>query len=211
MIRHAEQAQGLSEEASGLLLMQRIADKDRKAFEVLYFDYSPRIGKFLMKMLKNRDMVDEAVNDVMLAVWQQAERYDPEQGKLSTWLFGIAHNKGLKLLEKQRRFKREESFASQQPNDAYHGHEAIDNVEGLDNPEQTVMGWQIGDNLLWAMDLLSIEHRVVIELAINGQCSYQEIALITDCPVNTVKTRMFHARKKLAEWLAKKGHTLDDS
>ncbi|MFZ2451060.1 MAG: sigma-70 family RNA polymerase sigma factor [Methylovulum miyakonense] len=217
MIRNAEQTQGLSGianegEDQGILLMRRIAAQDRKAFEVLYFEYSPRIGRFLMKLLKSRELADEAVNDVMLAVWQNAGRYDPGQGKLSTWLFGIAHNKGLKLLERQRRYQREETIDGLSASYPLNGHEASGADAypmGSDNPERTVMGWEMGDHLLWAMELLSVEHRAVIELAINERCSYQEIALITDCPVNTVKTRMFHARKKLAELLAKKGYALD--
>ncbi|MDD2724884.1 MAG: sigma-70 family RNA polymerase sigma factor [Methylovulum sp.] len=213
MIRHAEQTQGLNEiaqesEKQGLLLMGKIANQDRKAFEDLYFGYTPRIGRFLMKLLKKRELVDEAVNDVMLAVWQQAGRYDPAQGKLSTWLFGIAHNKGLKLLERQRRHQCEETFLSQSsPSENGQEPSGVDaEWIGSDNPERTVMGWEMGEHLLWAMELLSLEHRTVIELAINEQCSYQEIALITDCPVNTVKTRMFHARKKLAELLASKDY-----
>jgi len=215
MIRHAEQAQGLSEiaqeiEKQGLILMCRIANQDRKAFEDLYFGYTPKIGKFLMSFLRNKELVDEAVNDVMLAVWQQAGRYDPAQGKLSTWLFGIAHNKGLKLLEKQRRHHREEIVSAPTSPHSENGQAAFgcDDAEwvGSDDPERTVLGWEMGEHLLWAMELLSLEHQAVIELAINQNCSYQEIALITDCPVNTVKTRMFHARKRLAELLASKGY-----
>ena len=76
-----------------------------------------------------------------------------------------------------------------------------------DNPEQTVLGWEIGDHLLWALRQLTVEHRSVIELTFTEHCSYQEIAVITGCPVNTVKTRMFHARKKLAGLLALRGYS----
>jgi RNA polymerase sigma-70 factor (ECF subfamily) len=216
MIRDTEQTQDLSKmahetERQNFVLLQRIANQDRKAFETLYFDYSPRIGKFLMKLLKNRDLVDEAVNDVMLAVWQNAGRYDPGQGKLSTWLFGIAHNKSLKILERQRRYQREEPLESQLPSVTEYGQEEFSLPESMavDTPERTVLGWEIGDNLLWAMEQLSVDHRAVIELAINERCSYQEIALITGCPVNTVKTRMFHARKHLMELLARRGFAVD--
>lgn len=214
MIRDTEQTQDLSKmayetERHNFVLLQRIANQDRKAFETLYFDYSPRIGKFLMKLLKNRDLVDEAVNDVMLAVWQNAGRYDPGQGKLSTWLFGIAHNKSLKILERQRRYQREEPLETQLHVTEY-GQEEFSFPESMavDTPERTVLGWEIGDHLLWAMEQLSVDHRAVIELAINERCSYQEIALITGCPVNTVKTRMFHARKHLMELLARRGYVV---
>ena len=73
------------------------------------------------------------------------------------------------------------------------------------------MGWELGDNLLWALDLLSAEQRMVLELTFVEGYSYQEIADITACPVNTVKTRVFHARKKLAELLAKRGYVFKSS
>jgi Sigma-70 region 2 len=79
-------------------LMRAVANKDRRAFESLYYAYAPRLGRFLVRILKRRDLVDEVLNDVMLVVWQSAERYDPERSRLSTWLFGIAHNKALKAL-----------------------------------------------------------------------------------------------------------------
>lgn len=60
------------DETQGIALIKRIAAKDRKAFEEFYYLYAEGFGKFLMKMLKQKDWVDEAVNDVMLTVWQQA-------------------------------------------------------------------------------------------------------------------------------------------
>ncbi len=215
MTRIAEQTQNLSNKAPGtenedLLLMRRIAGKDRKAFEELYYRYAPRTGKYLMKLLYCRELVDEAMNDVMLAVWQNAERFDPDLGRLSTWLFGIAHNKGLKLLERQRRHRIEDALeagTSRIVENEQDESAVFPELSDSDNPEQTVLGWEIGDLLLWALEQLTAEHRAVVELTFAEHCSYQEIAVITGCPVNTVKTRMFHARKKLAELLALRGYS----
>lgn len=202
------------DDAIGIALLQRIAAKDRKAFEEFYYLYAEGFGLFLMKLLKNRDWVDEAVNDVMLAVWQLAERYDPERGRLSTWLFGIAHNKGLKVLERVGRH-REESLDERgeaiDPDDE-EAFEAGDLFAGSSvGPERVVMGWELGDALGWAYSRLSIDHRAVLELCFAEERSYQEMAEILDCPLNTVKTRMFHARKRLAELLARKGFSLKEN
>ncbi|MFZ2169106.1 MAG: sigma-70 family RNA polymerase sigma factor [Methylococcaceae bacterium] len=201
------------DETRGIALLKRIAAKDRKAFEEFYYLYAERFGRFLMKILKQQDWVDEAVNDMMLTVWQLAGRYDPERGRLSTWLFGIAHNKGLKVLERTGRH-REESL------DDYLG-----KIDGEDEttsaafetatpsasgPEHVVMGWELGDAMSWAFSKLSADHLVVIELCFREDCSYQEIADILDCPLNTVKTRLFHARKHLAKLLACKGFSLPE-
>lgn len=201
------------EEVDEGLLMRKIAGQDRKAFADLYYGYTPRMGNFLLRLLKKPELVDEAINDVMLTVWQNAGRFDPNQAKLSTWLFGIAHNKALKLLERQRRHQHED-YVEPELSDAVEN--AADEVATAwvqaapDNPERTVMGWQLGDALLWALEQMTPDHRIVLELAFSEHCAYQDIADIIGCPVNTVKTRMFHARKKLADLLAKRGYSIND-
>lgn len=190
-----------------LELMRAVASQDRNAFKILYERYAPRLGSYLLKLLKRPELVDEAVNDVMLAVWQNADRFDPAQGRLLTWLFGIAHHKGLKALRRVGRSRSEVSFNALSPpgNDLEEPKEALLAVEPH-HPECTVMGWELGRALAWALDRLSPEHRAVIELTFGEERSYLEIAGIMGCPVNTVKTRMFHARKKLAHLLAQCGH-----
>ncbi|MEH6874880.1 MAG: sigma-70 family RNA polymerase sigma factor [Candidatus Competibacter sp.] len=192
-----------------LELMRAVASQNRNAFKTLYERYAPRLGSYLLKLLKQPERVDEAVNDVMLAVWQNADRFDPAQGRLLTWLFGIAHHKGLKALRHAGRSRAEVSFNALSPpdNDREEPKEALLAVEPHHHhPECTVMGWELGRALTWALDRLSPEHRAVIELTFGEERSYLEIAGIMDCPVNTVKTRMFHARKKLAHLLAQCGH-----
>ncbi|MGR9087468.1 MAG: RNA polymerase sigma factor [Gammaproteobacteria bacterium] len=198
-------------ESDEILLMRRIAGKDRQALESLYYDYAPRIGSFLIKMLKSRELVDEGVNEVMVTVWQNAERFDPAQGKLLTWLFGIARNKALKLLEKQRKTWCEQTLdpeTSDQIEFEAEEQTLTDEQVDPDNPERTVIGWELGSVLLWAMEQLTPEHRMVLELTFSEQLPYQDVAAITGCPVNTVKTRVFHARKKLAGLLASRGYPI---
>jgi len=194
--------------STDLDLIRAVARKDRQAFKQLYDRYAPRIGSYLLKLLKRPELVDEAVNDTMLAVWQSADRFDPAAGQLLTWLFGIAHHKGLKTLRRIRKFRADQSIDTLPP-------AALDEVEDQEDapqaaaphgPEQTVMGWELGGILKWALDQLSPEHRGVIELTFGEERSYPEIAEIVGCPLNTVKTRMFHARKKLAQLLAQRGY-----
>lgn len=197
----------------GVALLKRIAMKDRKAFEEFYYLYAENFGRFLMKILHNPEWVDEAVNDVMLTIWQSADRYDPERGKLSTWLFGIAHNKGLKLLERNGRHREEalEDYELELDSDEELTHDAygVDTASSSE-PERVVMGWELGDAMSWAFSKLSPDHQAVIELCFTEDFSYQEIAEIMECPINTVKTRLFHARKRLADMLARKGFALSD-
>ena len=197
-----------------MALLQRIAAKDRKAFEEFYYLYTESFGRFLLKMLKQPEWVDEVVNDVMLAVWQTADRYDPEKGRLSTWLFGIAHNKGLKLLERNGRYREEslDDYQITKEGDEENADGTYDSASpSSSNPERVAMGWELGDAMSWAFAKLSPDHQAVIELCFTEDFTYQEIAEIMDCPINTVKTRLFHARKRLAELLGRKGFSLSEN
>jgi len=170
-------------EVSDSELMHAVASQDRNAFKTFYERYAPRLGSYLLKLLKRPELVDEAVNDVMLAVWQNADRFDPAQGRVLTWLFGIAHHKGLKALRRAGRSRAEVSFNAGSPpdNDMEEPKEALLAVEPH-HPECTVMGWELGRALTWALDRLSPEHRAVIELTFGEERSYLEIAGITAIP-----------------------------
>lgn len=186
-------------------LMRAVANKDRRAFEQIYYLYSPRLGRYLMRLLKRHELVDEVLNDVMLVVWQSADRFDPALSQLSTWLFGIAHNKALKASSRAARHSSDVSINARESDDFAEVVDADDPANHVDpaNPEQTLIGRELGRALQWAVDSLSPEHRAVVELAFAEDYSYQDIATTLDCPVNTVKSRMFYARKHLAESLAR--------
>jgi RNA polymerase sigma-70 factor (ECF subfamily) len=196
-LRGGAAASNNAAESDDLELIRSVAQGDRRGFETLYYRYAPRLGRYLFRLLRKREAVEEAINDVMMVVWQSAARFEATS-RLSTWLFGIAHNKALKVLA------RSSARAREVPLD-------IDDADENDGPadpvtpEWTLIGRELGQALASALNALSAEHRAVIELAFCEDRSYQEIASITGCPVNTVKTRMFHARKRLAELLAARG------
>ena len=191
---HALPRSGTPEEE--LALIRKTARGDRAAFKALYDRYAPRLGRYVLRLLNRREMVGEVVNDVMLVAWQSAARFDPRASRLSSWLFGIAHNKALKALE--RMGARKEDLLGE---DGVEDFAARDDLAQVRTPEEVAIGRQAGAALTSALEGLSPAHRSVIELAFAEDCSYQEIAEITGCPLNTVKTRMFHARKQLARLL----------
>jgi RNA polymerase sigma-70 factor (ECF subfamily) len=176
-----------------LRLVKRIAAKDQRALEVIYYRYAPRLGHFLARFLSDPELIAETINDTMLALWRQAPGYDPERARLSTWLFSIAHNY-LRRAALRRDTERQTLDAGEDGDD--------DLPDYSTDPERTASGWEIGDALASALQELSPEHRVVIELTFGEGLSYKEIAALTDCPENTVKTRMWHARRRLAKSLS---------
>lgn len=196
-------------EKRGIALIERIALKDRKAFEEFYYLFANALGGYLIKMLNHHDWADECVNDVMLTIWQSAERFDAKRGKLTTWLFGIAHNKGLKTLERVgRHAKREVPDEWVDAANKEDDNDFRETPTAKANPERELISGELGEALTWALSVLSLEHRCVIELCFKNGFSYQEIAEIMACPENTVKTRMFHARKRLAELFEQRGYSL---
>jgi RNA polymerase sigma factor (sigma-70 family) len=168
-------------------LMGRIARRDRRAFEELYRLYNRRLSRFILNMVHRPHLVEEVLNDTMLVVWRKAETFDGES-KLSTWIFAIAYRRALSALR-----------GLKEPVEDKNAEHRESLEEG---PELQLGRRQIHDLLLTAMSQLSADHRAVVDLTYFHEMDYREIAQIMACPVDTVKTRMFHARRHLKRVLA---------
>lgn len=175
-------------------LMARIARRDTRAFERLYQVYHPRLTRFLTAMTRRPPLVEEVLNDTMMLVWNRPERFNGAS-RLSTWIFAIAYRTTLSALRRQDQ-PIEDERADQRA--------AVDR-----DPEEDLGDRQVQALLRGALDELSPDHRAVVDLTYFHDMGYREIAEIMDCPVDTVKTRMFHARRhlkrilsgQLADWL----------
>lgn len=168
-----------------------IARGDKQAFTELYAAYRKRLFGYVLRSVGDIQRAEDLVHDVLLEIWKGAHRFR-HRSKVSTWIFGIAHYKVLNSLRKKEMPRDPVEELSQAPSDD-------------PNPEETSAGVELQDRLRRAITQLSLEHRQVIELAFFQGLSYQEIARIAGCPANTVKTRMFHAKKKLLPLLAELG------
>lgn len=183
-----------------LSLLRRVAARDRKAFEALYALYYRRLFAYLLKLTRRAELVEEIVNDVMFAVWTGAARFDG-RSRPSTWIFGIAFHKAMKALARQ------EPRHAGEP-DRHLRRTAEPMAEGAeDEPEALLTRRELAGTLGRALGALSPEQRAVVELTYYYEMSYPEIAQVMGCPVNTVKTRMFHARRRLRELLPGLGVT----
>ena len=173
------------ESADEVALLRRVAAGDRLAFETLYRGYFPRLTRFLERVIRRPHTVEEVLNDAMLVVWRKADTFNG-QSKVSTWIFSIAYRKALKAVKKfdEPVESDDQEFESTQP-----------------GPETLLMHRQRCALVMGQIGRMSAEHRAVIELTYYHGCAYKEIAQIMDCPVDTVKTRMFHARRRLRQFL----------
>jgi RNA polymerase sigma-70 factor (ECF subfamily) len=168
-------------------LIDRIRMRDLRAFESLYRRYHPRLSRFLTHLLRRPHLVEEVLNDTMMVVWNRPHSYNGAS-RLSTWIFAIAYRKALKAL---RRY-----------DDPLEDLQTESRASGEPGPEIQLGRRQTREALLGAMSELSPDHRAVVDLTYFHEMGYREIAEVMDCPVDTVKTRMFYARRHLKRVLA---------
>lgn len=169
------------QDTEDLVLLELIAADDRDALTELYARYHPRLFKFVYRLTRSHAVSDELVNDIMLAIWRGAGSFRGNS-KPSTWIFGIAYRQALKRLSRKSLSIRD-------------GLE----VDRLPHPETG--SFEREDWVRRGLDTLPPTQRLAVELVFYLGLSYEEVASVTDCPVNTVKTRMFHARRKLRDQL----------
>lgn len=173
------------EDADERRLLARIANsQDMQALEQLYMLYVPRLSQFLQRLTSDPQNIEEVCNDVMMVVWRQAKQFNG-RSKVSTWVFSIAYRICIKVLRK----------SSWRPEIGGEAFEKLSNTW----VDETDITDDSKDLITLALTQLSPKHRMVVELSYFLDRSYEEIAEITNCPVNTVKTRMFHARRQLRD------------
>jgi RNA polymerase sigma-70 factor, ECF subfamily len=164
-------------------LLAAVAAGNRSALEQLYHGYHRRLARFLSRFTSRYENVEEIINDTFMVVWQSAKDFR-NASQISTWIFGIAYRTALKSLRRQK------------------NHAAALSLD--ESPEQIVdpeIDAEMQDWVTQGLDCLTVEHRLTLQLAYTMGHSLEEIAAITDSPVGTVKARMFHARRKLREYL----------
>ena len=169
-----------------LQLVERIRHGDDEAFNLLCRRYEPRLRRFLFNLTRRPQIVEEVLNDTLMAVWQGAGTFKGTS-KLSTWIFAIGYRKVMRALRRQ----------DEPIEDPALGRRA----EEGPGPYEEVENKRLNAMLAQAMESLSAEHRTVVELTYFKGLGYKEIAEIMNCPVDTVKTRMFYARRHLRELL----------
>lgn len=163
-------------------LILAIRARDLHAFEELYRNYHPRLTRFLTSLVHRPHNVEEILHDTMMAIWEKPESFRGES-KLSTWIFAIAYRKAMKSFRRR--------------DEPVEDHQAASRIAPDEAPDRQAGRHQVEVLLLRAMAQLSPDHRAVVDLTYFHEMGYREIAEILGCPVNTVKTRMFHARRHL--------------
>ena len=177
-------SRGGSSAAREAELIGRVARHDRRAFEELYNLYHRRMARFLTRLTRRYDVAEEVINDTFWVVWRKAGDFRGDS-QPSTWILGIAYRKARSAFRASARLAEKNLQAEPEPLTS-------------ETPQSSE---ELRDWLGQALAQLPVEQRMAVELCYELGYSCEEIAQIMNCPVNTVKTRLFHARAKLQKLL----------
>jgi RNA polymerase sigma-70 factor, ECF subfamily len=173
------------EHSSDEILVERIAAGDKLAMQVLFARHRTNVYRWLLRFVGNETVADDLLSDVFLDVWQQAGRFEG-RAAVTTWLLSIARYKALSARRRRTEAELDETIETTV-------------ADSADNPEVALQRKSRNELVRAALMKLSPDHREIIDLVYYHEKSVDDCALILNIPAATVKTRMFYARKKLAD------------
>ena len=187
MTQHSKYSEQLDED-----LVARVQRGDKSAFDFLVIKYQHKIIQLVNGYIKDPSEAQDVAQEVFLKAYRALGSFRGEAG-FYTWLYRIAINTAKNyLLARSRR----SSSSEVDIQDA----EAIENapqLQGMDTPERHLLNEEIVDTIKTAIENLPEEMRIAIMLREFEGMSYEEIAVAMDCPVGTVRSRIFRAREAI--------------
>ena len=173
------------EASSDEMLIKRIADGDQLAMRTLFARHRVPMYRWLVRLVRDETLAEDLLSEVFFDVWRQAASFEG-RSSVSTWLLAIARYKALSALRRRSDMQLDDEFADAIPDPA-------------DDPELALQNKERAELLRRSLARLSPEHGEVIDLVYYHGKSVKEVAEIVGVAEATVKTRMFYARRKLAE------------
>jgi RNA polymerase sigma-70 factor (ECF subfamily) len=173
------------EYSSDEMLVTRIAAGDKLAMQALFARHRAYVYRWLLRFVGNETVAEDLLSDVFFDVWQQAGRFEG-RAAVATWLLSIARFKALSARRRRTHAELDETIEATV-------------ADSADNPEIALQKQSRSELVRTALMKLSPDHREIIDLVYYHEKSVEDCALILGIPAATVKTRVFYARKKLAE------------
>jgi RNA polymerase sigma-70 factor (ECF subfamily) len=168
-------------------MLKMIAKGDQQALAELYHRYESRVFRFLKSKLPDTIDAADIVNEVFMEVWKKAASFQ-QRSKVSTWLFSMAYFKAVDHLRK---------YQPEQLSDEHTAQLEDETPTAL----ATLLSQQTAKQVHHCIETLKPDHQSVMQLTFFEELSYREIAEIMQCPENTIKTRMFHAKQAMKKCL----------
>jgi RNA polymerase sigma-70 factor (ECF subfamily) len=183
--------QASSQALSDATLIAQIAEGNKLAMRALFARHQVKVYRFALRIVRDSGLAEDVVSEAFLDAWQHAGRYEG-RSSVSTWLLGITRHKALTACNRR---------STESIDD-----EMVQNVvDTTANPEADLDRQDTGAVIRRCIASLSPEHAEIIDLVYYQEKSIKEIVEILGIPDNTVKTRMFYARKRLAALVAAEG------
>jgi len=183
-----------TDDTSDESLVARVAQNDRRALQLLFGRHRQRVYRFAFRLVGNAATAEDIVSEVFLELWRGAASFE-RRAQLSTWLLAITRNKALSALRVRVDQPLDDAMAEAVPDPA------ITAEDSLQASERSAL-------VRRCIERLSPAHREIIDLVYYHEKSVDEVAAIVGVPAATVKTRMFYARKRLAELVKDAGITV---
>ena len=179
--------EGPSDEA----LIGAIAAGDQRGMHSLYARHSVRVYRFVLRLTNDSSLAEDLVSEIFIDVWRRAREFKAKS-QVYTWLLAIARNKALSAMRARLDEQLDDEMAT-----------AI--ADPADDAETTVNKRDRNTIVQHCLSQLSPLHREVIDLVYYHEKSIDEVARIVGAPENTVKTRMFYARRRMEHLLKAAG------
>jgi RNA polymerase sigma-70 factor (ECF subfamily) len=184
-------------------LIGRAAEGDAHALEILYDRYSSVVLSFAYRLVADRQLAEEVLQEAFFRAWQQGKAFNSGRGTFVTWLLSITHNLAIDEIRKRRR--RPQKADSEEP-EAFLA-AVPDTGSGADVEDEVWLG-ALRETISEALSELPTAQREAIELAYYQGLTQREIADRLGEPLGTVKTRMRLGLQKLRESLGGSGQEL---
>jgi RNA polymerase sigma-70 factor, ECF subfamily len=170
-------AEATADDAELERLLAACARRDSRALRALYDRTAPHLLACLMRILRQRALAEDVLQEVFVNIWQRATQYEPQRGRPRAWLFSIARHRAIDALRRER------------PD----GELGVDIVERLPDPSaddatESITGSRVTAALTRCLDLLNVDQRRGIQLAFVDGLSHAEIATMTGEPLGTIKS-----------------------
>ncbi|MGW4687938.1 ECF RNA polymerase sigma factor SigK [Streptomyces sp. NPDC004244] len=160
-------------------VMQKVAHGDKQAFSVLYDALAPLVSGIVVKVVRDRAQSEEVTQEVMIDLWRQAARYQPDAGAVTTWAATIAHRRAVDRVR-----------SAQAAADREHTQAAREHTTAFDEVAEQVETRLESEQVRRCLHGLTELQRQAVTLAYYGGLTYREVAEALHTPLPTIKTRM---------------------
>ncbi len=188
---------GLSERDIDAALVERVQKGDKKAFDLLVLKYQRKIIRLLSRMIRDQNEIEDVAQEAFIKAYKALPQFRGDSA-FYTWLYRIAINTARNWMSQN---SRRPSAPSSNVTDNDETFSEIDNLTDSHNPEAEMVTREIAASVNETIESLPEElRRAIVFREIDGM-SYEDIALAMNCPIGTVRSRIFRAREAIASKL----------